>query len=102
MVLNGEAPVFQTAQPHADVVFHCVRLGMGVCFARLAFLSTAVPRRGILPDPEQQPSPKLSRLALSVGVSYAGSARSTEGCHRDTKLSGQENHHDYRSLGFVP
>jgi hypothetical protein len=46
---------------HAVGFFYvpCVCIGKGVCFARVAFLSTAVPRRGTLPDPEQQPSPKL-------------------------------------------
>ena len=34
-------------------------LTKGVYFRRIAFLSTAAPRRGTLPDPEQQPSPKL-------------------------------------------
>ena len=37
----------------------CVCLRKGVCFARSAFLSTAAPRRGTLPDLEQQPSPQL-------------------------------------------
>src|SRR4051812_11084453 len=34
-------------------------MGKGVCFICAAFLSTAAPRRGTLPDLEQQPSPKL-------------------------------------------
>ena len=37
----------------------CVCLDKGVCFACIAFLSTAAPRRGTLSDFEQQPSPKL-------------------------------------------
>jgi hypothetical protein len=38
---------------------HCLCIGKGVNFIRAAFLSTAAPRRGTLPDLEQQPSPKL-------------------------------------------
>ena len=38
---------------------HCLCIGKGVCSIRVAFLSTAAPRRGTLPDLEQQPSPKL-------------------------------------------
>jgi hypothetical protein len=37
----------------------CLCLAKGVCSVRVAFLSTAAPRRGALPDPEQQPSLKF-------------------------------------------
>jgi hypothetical protein len=43
---------------HMECYRHCLCVGKGVCFFCAAFLSTAAPRRGILPDLEQQPSPK--------------------------------------------
>src|SRR5688572_25597401 len=75
----------------------------GVYFRRTAFLSTAAPRRGIISDPEQQPSPKLFLSWRSRSAClHPGSARSTDECRRDITLVGEENHHGHRSLGFVP
>jgi hypothetical protein len=37
----------------------CLCLGKGVRLVCIAFLSTAAPRRGTLPDLSKQPSPKL-------------------------------------------
>jgi hypothetical protein len=51
-------------------LIHCLYLGKSVCSGPTAFLSTAAPRRGTLPDLEQQLSPKpFPVVALSAGVS---------------------------------
>ena len=60
MLRNGLAGADLQTDPLPFPLAPCVCLGKGVCFARIAFLSTAAPRRGTLPDLEQQPSPKLS------------------------------------------
>jgi hypothetical protein len=58
MLRYGLARVDFQPDPRLFPLVPCVCLGKGVCFARSAFLSTAAPRRGTLPDLEQQPSPK--------------------------------------------
>lgn len=45
-------------------------------FVGVAFLSTAALRRGILPDPEQQPSPKPFRVVVRSAGSASWFARS--------------------------
>ena len=59
MLRNGLASVDPRTDPLPFPLVPCLCLGKGVCSARIAFLSTAAPRRGTLPDLEQQPSPKL-------------------------------------------
>ena len=73
----------------------------GVCFVRAAFLSTAAPRRGILPDPGQQPHQSFlvshSRSPCAITGRTIGGGRGAATVPIRTK-----NYHDYRSLGFVP
>ena len=54
----------------------CLCLAKGVCSIRVAFLSTAAPRRGALPDPEQQPSLKSFSCRGTLGPGRSLSATS--------------------------
>ena len=67
--LNGLASIDLQTDPLPFHLAPCLCFGKGVCCLGLAFLSTAAPRRGTVPDLEQQPSPKFSSSALSPGVS---------------------------------
>src|SRR5260370_886871 len=49
----------------------CLCLAKGVCSLRVAFLSTAAPRRGALPDPEPQPSLKSFSHRGTLGPTAA-------------------------------
>ena len=84
-------------------VVHCLCIAKGVCFICATFLSTAAPRRGTLPDLEQQPSLKLCPVvAFSAAACPSPVARSAVEFAPGQSLSGQENHHDNRSLGKLP
>src|SRR5713101_7209365 len=78
-------------------VIPCLCLAKGVCSIRVAFLSTAAPRRGALPDPEQQPSLKSFSFRGALGPVAASRPRhtlfETQGDRKWASPRGQPSSH---------